>query len=87
MSHGGQRDGAGRKPWKAHGDAMVTMSIKVSPSLRDRLREVASGLGKTHAEVVEMGVDAAEAKLAAAHRGAHGRGASSRKAKSKGVRS
>lgn len=53
--------GAGR-PTKHPSGKAVTVSIKLSPNLALRLRAVAEELGVTHADVCEMGVDAAEEK-------------------------
>ena len=65
MPRGGKREGAGRRAKSSAGPA-VTVSIKVAPDVVERLR----ALDKTQAEVLEMGVDAAEA---IAHRAARKR--------------
>jgi hypothetical protein len=41
MTHGGKRDGAGRKP-APEGTAKVPMTIKVEPELREYLRACAN---------------------------------------------
>lgn len=64
MPRGGRRPGAGRKPLTADGPA-ETISIKAPVGLHDRLRAAADELGVTHAAVLGMGVDAAEARVAA----------------------
>lgn len=63
MPRGGAREGAGRHE-KPIEEKASTISIKAAPRLQGRLRAVAEHLGKTHAEVLEMGVDRAE-RLAA----------------------
>jgi predicted transcriptional regulator len=63
MPRGGKRAGAGRPPESASG-AATAMSFKLSPELQERLRAVAEALDLTQAAIVEMGVEAAERKLA-----------------------
>jgi hypothetical protein len=78
MPRGGKRPGSGRKTLTADGPA-ETISIKAPVGLHDRLRAAADELDITHAAVLGMGVDAAEAKVAA--RGAAQKRAAARKSK------
>jgi hypothetical protein len=63
-THGGQRDGAGRKPNSPSGPA-APVSIRLPDELRQRLRSVTEALDISQAEVMEMGIDLAESQIAA----------------------
>lgn len=46
MSHGGKRDGAGRKPRSV---ARVAVTVKIEPELAERFREVCKAKGRSQA--------------------------------------
>lgn len=54
--------GPGRKP-KSESGAAAPMTFRLSPDVRQRLRAAARELGLTQGQVVEMGVEAAEAEV------------------------
>lgn len=60
--HGGRRPGAGRPKGKT--EPLPAVAIRLSPELRERLRWVAETLGCSQAEIVEMGIEAAEKQAA-----------------------
>lgn len=63
-THGGQREGAGRKPKSPSGPS-VPVAIRLPEELRQRLRWVTEALDISQAEVMEMGIELAETRLAA----------------------
>lgn len=50
------------RPSKPPEELTVTVSIKVKPELKQRLKEVAKFLGETHAIALELGVEVLEAR-------------------------
>lgn len=63
-THGGIREGAGRPPKSATGPA-VPVAIRLPDELRERLRWVTEALDISQAEVMEMGIELAETRIAA----------------------
>jgi predicted transcriptional regulator len=64
LTHGGKREGAGRKPKAATGPS-AAIAIRLPDELRQRLRLVTEALDISQAEVMEMGIELAETRLAA----------------------
>ncbi len=60
----GPREGTGLEPKSPSGPA-VPVAIRLPDELRQRLRLVTEALDISHAEVMEMGIELAEARLAA----------------------
>jgi hypothetical protein len=63
-THGGTREGAGRKPKSSTGPS-VPVAVRLPEDLRQRLRLVTDALEISQAEVMEMGIELAERRLAA----------------------
>lgn len=63
-THEGPRESAERNPKSPSGPA-APVAIRLPDELRQRLRWVTEALDISHAEVMEMGIELAERRLAA----------------------
>jgi predicted transcriptional regulator len=64
LTHEGKREDAGRKSEAATGPS-AAIALRLPEELRQRLRLVTEALDISHSEVMEMGIELAEARLAA----------------------